>query len=340
MQHALKYAAVAILGLILLDAGVFAMTSFNGKKNVAPNQVNVAACRAGGERSYPNEPAEAWIEGGPFIMGTNASYPEEGPETRRSVHGFWMDEHEVTNAQFSAFVEATGYVTVAERGVDDMIGSAVFIPPSAGAPISAMNWWKFIDGASWRHPEEPQSSIAGKEHHPVIHIALEDAQAYAKWAGRRLPTEEEWEYAARGGLERATYEWGEEKPADGAPKANTWQGLFPAINTEKDGFEGLAPVGCYEPNAFGLFDMTGNVWEWTSTAYYPQHGLDANPKSGDIGRGPRQPSIPVSVVKGGSFLCAENYCARYRPAARHPQERNLGTSHIGFRTVRNGSLNS
>ena len=280
------------------------------------------------------EPAEVWIDGGAFAMGMNNGYPEEGPETQVSVDGFWIDAHEVTNAQFAAFVEATGYQTIAERVIDGVTGSAVFVPPRPDAPMSAINWWKFVDGASWRQPEGPGSSIAGKDHQPVVHIAYEDAQAYAAWADRRLPTEEEWEYAARGGLDRATYEWGEEKPDDGAPKANTWQGMFPIVNSEKDGFAGLAPVGCYQPNGFNLYDMTGNVWEWTSTAYYPQHSERANERQDGAGHDPRQPGVPVNVLKGGSFLCAENYCVRYRPAARHPQELNLGTSHIGFRTVR------
>ena len=167
-------------------------------------------------------------------MGTDTGYPEEGPETNVTVHGFWIDTHEVTNAQFSAFVDATGYVTMAERTIDGVKASAVFVPPTVDPPMSAVSWWKFVEGASWRHPEGPGSSITGKENLPVVHIALEDAQAYAAWAGRRLPTEEEWEFAARGGLAGATYEWGEEKPDDGAPKANTWQGMFPIINSKKE----------------------------------------------------------------------------------------------------------
>lgn len=265
-------------------------------------------------------------------MGTNAGYPNEGPATERIVAAFWIDRHEVTNAQFAEFVAATGYVTVAEREIDGRRGSAVFTPPEANMPLSAASWWKFVDGASWRRPDGPDSSIDGKDEYPAVHIAYEDADAYAKWAGRRLPTEEEWEYAARGALTGATYEWGEETPDAGAPKANTWQGVFPVINTSKDGFAGLAPVGCFEPNSNGLFDMTGNVWEWTSTSYFAQHSNNEN--LADQGYDPRQPGVSVNVLKGGSYLCAANYCARYRPAARHPQDLTLGTSHIGFRTVR------
>lgn len=315
------------LGLVTLISTTMAQ---GDETNERPADKRV--CFSDQHITKPTEHAEVLVKSGSFLMGTNTGYPDEGPQNEREVQDFWIDAHEVTNAQFAAFVEATGYVTVAERNTDGIKGSAVFIPPSADAPMSATSWWKFVEGASWRHPEGPDSSIAGKENHPVVHIALEDANAYAAWTGRRLPTETEWEYAARGGLVGATYEWGEEAPDDGAPKANTWQGIFPIINSKKDGFEGLAPVGCFSPNGYGLFDMTGNVWEWTSSAYYVQHERDGQPAR--RGHDPRQPGVPVNVVKGGSFLCAENFCVRYRPAARHPQEYNLGTSHIGFRTVR------
>lgn len=315
----------------LAGAGLFTVKAVGAGTDETPDQTAVAACLTHDERSRPHAPSEVWIDGGTFAMGTNKGYPEERPETQRSVDGFWMDAHEVTNAQFAAFVETTGYLTVAERGVSGLKGSAVFVVPDGKAPLSnTLQWWRFVEGASWRAPEGPGSSIEGKGNVPVVHIALEDAQAYAAWAGRRLPSEAEWEYAARSGSSGATYEWGEEPPHEGAPKANTWQGVFPVINTKHDGFEGLAPVGCYDPNGRGLYDMTGNVWEWTNTAYYPSHAVKEN----GAGRDPRQPDIPVNVVKGGSYLCAANYCVRYRPAARHPQELNLGTSHIGFRTVR------
>jgi formylglycine-generating enzyme required for sulfatase activity len=231
-----------------------------------------------------------------------------------------FDQTEVTNAQFKVFVETTGYLTRAERGLPEPVydglpaearvpGSAVFIQPSEEGPLNPARWWRFVPGANWMHPEGPASSIDGKDHYPVVHIAYEDAQAYAVWAGRRLPTAEEWEVAARGGLVGKEYEWGDAEPQGN--EANFWQGVFPVINTRADGFAGLAPSGCFKANGYGLHDMTGNVWEWTST-------------SGGQGTG---------IVKGGSYLCARNYCSNYRPGAVHPQDLTLGTSHIGFRTV-------
>ncbi len=331
-MRAIFVVITAVIFSVIVGGTAISTISARDNDPKVKRHADATVCFSDRLSSVSNEARDVLISGGSFVMGTNTGYTDEGPEQTREIQNLWIDRHEVTNAQFAAFVEATGYVTVAERGVDGVKGSAVFIAPSADTPMSAVSWWKFIEGASWRHPDGPGSSIADKEYYPVIHIALEDAKAYAAWAGRRLPTEEEWEFAARGGLGGATYEWGEEKPDDGAPKANTWQGMFPVINTKKDGFEGLAPTGCFKPNGFGLYDMTGNVWEWTSTAYYAQHA-SREQKPGD-GHDPRQPGVPVNVVKGGSYLCAENYCVRYRPAARHPQDHNLGTSHIGFRTVR------
>lgn len=234
-----------------------------------------------------------------------------------------IDATEVTNAQFSEFVAATGYVTRAERGLLEAIyddlpddarvpGSAVFIPPLEKGPLNPARWWRFVPGADWRHPQGPGSSIEGRDRFPVVHVAYEDAIAYARWAGRRLPSAREWERAARGGLE-TEYEWGGQEPE--GVEANYWQGVFPIINLETDGFEGLAPVGCFKPNGYGLYDMTGNVWEWTST----QEG-----------------AAGTRIVKGGSYLCARNYCANYRPSAFQEQDMTLGTSHIGFRTVAAG----
>lgn len=280
------------------------------------------------------------VAAGSTVLGAGAQYPEEAPEVSVSVPAFSIDATEVTNGQFAAFVNATGYRTRAERGlVEDEFadlppalripGSSVFFPPKAGEPASMATWWKFVPGADWRHPQGPGSDIRGRDAYPVVHIAYEDAEAYAKWAGRRLPTEEEWEYAARGGLERATYEWGNAHPESGPARANSWQGVFPYENKASDGYAGLAPVGCFETNGFGLYDMTGNVWEWTRSEFTARRGEappEPNPAraSGDI---------VLKVAKGGSYLCAENYCARYRPAARHPQDAVLGTSHMGFRTV-------
>lgn len=253
-------------------------------------------------------PGMVWVPPGTIDMGSDI-YPEETCRTV-TVEGFWIDRTEVTNAEFATFVRATNYVTVAER--KGTTGAAVFVMPSGNADLStAASWWRYVEGASWRHPGGPDTSIEGRENFPVVAIAYEDAAAYAKWKGRRLPTEAEWEHAARAGA--ATL------PEREQPKeANTWQGVFPLINTSEDGFTGIAPVGCFKPNALGLYDMIGNVWEFTTDAFE-----SATP--------------PAHVIKGGSFLCAPSYCLRYRPAARQPQEDGLGTSHVGFRTVLNGS---
>jgi len=292
------------------------------------------------------EDDQVWIDGGKFIMGESAYYPEEEPIREVKVEGFWIDKYEVTNAQFARFVEETGYVTEAEKRPDpalypgipkqDLIpGSVVFFMPAdlrRGGDIT--QWWQFVPGANWREPYGPGSDIHGKEHHPVVHVSYSDARAYAQWVGRQLPTEAEWEYAARGGLEAQPYTWGTElKPAD-SWQANIWQGTFPLSNSGEDGYQGSAPAGCYPANRFGLHDMAGNVWEWVSDWYYPRHDpveqtLSRYPKGFD----PRQPGIPVRVIKGGSYLCAKNYCLRYRPAARQPQESTLSAAHIGFRTV-------
>lgn len=254
------------------------------------------------------------VPAGRFVMGENPRYPEEGPAREIAVSGFAMDAHEVTNAEFAAFVDATGYVTLAEQDPPPMPGappemlqpgSAVFQAPSADNP----NWWRWVVGAHWRQPEGPGSSIQGRGRDPVVQIAYADALAYAEWAGGALPNESQWEYAARGGRRAA------ETPltGEGAPAANYYQGIFPQRDLGEDGYRGRAPVGCFPPNSFGLYDMIGNVWEWTAEADRRAPGS--------------------AVIKGGSFLCAANYCARYRPSARQFQERGLGTNHIGFRLV-------
>lgn len=264
-------------------------------------------------------PGMVWVPGGTLDMGGDV-YPEESPHRTVPVDGFWMDRTEVTNAQFAEFVAATGYVTVAERavdpakhpGADASPGAAVFTVPAAGASIRDIaSWWRYTHGANWRHPGGPNTDIQGKEQFPVSVLAYEDAQAYAKWKGRALPGEAQWEWASRGG------ETGPQDPHRPPQEANTWQGVFPVINTNEDGFAGLAPVGCYKPNAYGLHDMMGNVWEWTADAYQS---------------GPRSP-VPQRTIKGGSFLCAANYCMRYRSAARQGQEEDLAASHLGFRTI-------
>lgn len=260
-----------------------------------------------------------WIEGGRFMLGEGPRYPEEGPPRDVGVGGFWMTQTEVTNAQFAEFVEATGYVTLAEReppaipgAPPEMLqpGSATFRAPTPDNP----NWWSWTVGAQWRAPNGPETSIAGRGNDPVVQIAYDDALAYAEWKGMSLPSEEQWEYAARAGADAMP----EPKSSDGKSQANYYQGVFPARDLGEDGFTSRAPVGCFEANAFGLHDMIGNVWEWTTT---------------DAGRA--DAIEPVKVIKGGSFLCAANYCARYRPAARQFQERGLGTDHIGFRLVDN-----
>jgi formylglycine-generating enzyme len=303
-------------------------------------------------------PGMVWVPGGEFPMGSDDFYPEEGPTRRVAVDGFWMDAHLVTAADFRRLVRATGYVTVAERpldpadypGADPQLlvpGSAVFRP--AAGPVDLRdnrNWWTYTPGASWKQPAGLGSTINGRDRHPVVHIAYEDAETYAAWAGKELPTEAEWEFAARGGLEGAAFAWGDEHFPDGQPMANTWQGEFPWQNLKLDGYAGTSPVGAFPPNGYGLYDVTGNVWEWTIDWYatrQPNHTEHAccvltNPRVTDPEHSyadPDQPgaTIPRRVVKGGSHLCAPNYCLRYRPAARQPQMIETSMSHLGFRCI-------
>jgi formylglycine-generating enzyme len=285
----------------------------------------------------------AWIPGGTFRMGSDRHYPEEAPVHRVTVDGFWMDRTPVTNRQFRDFVRATGHVTLAERCPDPKdypgalphmlyAGSLVFTPPNHPADLRFWGeWWTLMRGADWRHPYGPKSTISGLDNHPVVHVTFADALAYAHWAGKDLPTEAEWEFAARGGLDGAEFAWGDEFTPGGHQMANTWQGDFPRQNLAQDGFERTSPVTAFPPNGYSLYDMIGNVWEWTSDFYAAKHPADAakaccipeNPRGGreDESFDPRQPEIriPRRVLKGGSHLCAPNYCRRYRPAARHPQ---------------------
>ena len=296
-----------------------------------------------------------WIPGGTFLMGSDRHYPEEAPAHRVRVNGFWMDRCAVTNAEFRRFVDATGYITLAERpaNADDYPGAKpeMLVPSSVvfrKAPHRVdlgdhYNWWAYVPGADWRHPRGPASSLQGLWKHPVVHVAFEDAEAYAKWAGKQLPTEAEWEFAARGGLDGAEYAWGDEFTPGGRQMANTWQGEFPWQNLLQDGYEWTAPVETFPPNGYGLHEMTGNVWEWT-TDWYQDHGkirkacctLD-NPRGGDPEQShdPGMPKvrIPRRVMKGGSYLCAPNYCHRYRPAARMAQPIDTATCHLGFRCI-------
>lgn len=287
-------------------------------------------------------PDRVWLEGGCFQMGEVRIYPEEGPLIEACVDDFLIMSHEVTFGQYSRFAEETGYLTRAERGwsraedggpgVDVAPASAVFIPPRDMRPAN-LNWWKLVDGASWRKPFGPNSDTLPSPDEPVVHITKADAEAYAEWAGGRLPTEAEWEYAARGGLNGALLAWPEAEQSALKDKANTWNGIFPVANSAEDGFEGVAPVGSYPPNGFGLYDMIGNVWEWTSTPYAPNHSSVSRERAGVEGYDPSQPGIAVGTIRGGSFLCAQNYCYRFRPAARQAQDLAFGASHIGFRVV-------
>ena len=297
----------------------------------------------------------AWIPPGEFSMGTQeAMFEDTRPIHRVAVDAFWMDKTEVTNEQFSKFVQATGYVTVAEKkpraedfpGVPPeklVPGSIVFTPPDAAVPLNDyMQWWSYVEGANWRHPEGPRSDLKGREKHPVVHIAWEDANAYAKWAGGRLPTEAEFEWAARGGLDRKKYPWGDEFNEGNKFHANTFQGHFPNKNTDEDGFLATAPVGSFEANSFGLFDVAGNVWEWCSdwyrSDYYQtlavQGQLAKNPAGPSDSFDPNEPGVPKRVTKGGSFLCTDQYCSRYMPGGRGKEAPDTGTNHLGFRLVR------
>lgn len=287
-----------------------------------------------------------WIPGGSFTMGSDNHYPEESAVEAVEVTGFCMDQHEVTNQEFSQFVAETAYVTVAERPlsaadypqlteVQRQAGSLVFQSPESQRPIPELSWWHWTPGANWQHPEGPNSDLEGRENYPVVHIAWEDVQAYAHWANKQIPTEAQWEYAARGGLTRAEFTWGNEYKAT---LANSWQGLFPLFNTEEDGHRGTAPVESYPANGYGLYDMAGNVWEWTGDWYRPGHSDKAhqrNPNGPSIEESydVREPGVAKHVIKGGSYLCAPNYCSRFRPAAREAQAPDTGTSHIGFRLI-------
>jgi len=304
-----------------------------------------------------------WIPGGEFSMGAKggADMNEVGmnamldsrPIHRVYVDGFFMDKTDVTNVQFARFVKSTGYVTVAERKPraedypgatpEDLVaGSVVFAPP--GHPVSLNNhlqWWAYVHGASWRHPLGPNSSIAGRENYPVVHIAYEDAEAYAKWAGKRLPTEAEWEFGARGGLAGKAYVWGDEFRVNGKWMANTHQGHFPDKDAGEDGYAGIAPVASFPPNGYGLYDMAGNVWQWTSDWYRPdyykelsdQGGVARNPQGPDSAYDPQEPGHAKKAQRGGSFLCTDQYCSRYMMGTRGKGDIDTGTNHLGFRCV-------
>lgn len=282
------------------------------------------------------------LAGGCFQMGEARVYPEERPVREVCVERFAIMPHEVTEAQFARFVAETGYKTRAERGwrASEPGGPGIDLPPSSavfspepGVSPRALNWWKLVEGANWRKPLGPGAALSTREDVPVVHVTRDDAEAFASWAGGRLPTEAEWEFAARGGEESQLMAWGDAEKSAIREKANTWTGIFPVSNTASDGFEGLAPVGLFPPNGFGLYDMIGNVWEWTSTPYAPNHSEAARQRAGQSGLDPTQPGVAVGTIRGGSYLCARSYCYRFRPAARQAQDLAFGTSHIGFRIV-------
>ncbi|MGV1793009.1 formylglycine-generating enzyme family protein [Rhizobium sp. A37_96] len=298
-----------------------------------------------------------WIPSQTFMMGSDHHYPEEAPAHPVKVDGFWIDEAPVTNRRFMEFVKATEYVTVAEKAPDPKdypgaipkmlrAGSLVFFQPKSVDGPDIQQWWTFKFGANWRRPLGGLSDLRGKLDHPVVHVAWHDAKAYADWAGLDLPTEAEWELAARGGLEDTEFAWGDQLQPDGRPMANTWQGTFPTHTTKPKGQERTTPVRSFPPNGYGLYDMIGNVWEWTSDYWSSRHPepaehsccIPANPRGGraDASYDPRQPDIriPRRVLKGGSHLCAPNYCRRYRPAARHAEPEDTSTSHVGFRCIK------
>jgi sulfatase modifying factor 1 len=309
-----------------------------------------------------------WVPGGEFTMGSDREATSEqctvfgpktdaGPEHRVRVGGFWMDATEVTNAQFAAFVQATGYVTVAERvpakadfpdaPPEALVpGSSVFSPPKEAVDLSDLRaWWRYVPGACWRRPEGPGSTWKGREQHPVVQVAWSDAAAYARWAGKRLPTEAEWERAARGGVDGQLYAWGNDLRPGGRWMANIWQGPFPYHNTAEDGFAGTAPVRSFPPNAYGLYDMAGNVWEWCSDWYRADYyakvaagrSVPRDPAGPDESFDPTEPGIAKRVVRGGSFLCTDQYCTAYTVASRGRAEPSSGASNIGFRCVLAGS---
>ncbi len=335
--------------------------------------LSLAACQSGTKKETDQTNSSdtidtdemVWIPGGTFIMGTDNpnSMPNERPAHRVIVKEFWMDKYDVTNAQFRKFVEATGYVTTAERKIDweelkkqlppdtpkpedELLqpGSLVFTPPNHAVNLADMSgWWTWTPGASWQHPQGPGSNIEGKDNYPVVQVSWDDAQAYAQWAGKRLPTEAEWEYASRGKSENTRYYWGDELKQNGKFMANTFTGTFPYNNTSEDGYEGVAPVGSFPPNDYGLYDMAGNVWQWTADLYNEENHAELSAMSCDrIVDGAPMPIKAAEgevrrVTKGGSFLCNPSYCESYRPTARRGTPYDTGMGHIGFRCVKSKS---
>ena len=354
-EEGLRSGMTCGMGISAAKAGL-GVAAVTLQSTSAPSLATQSAGDSPRTKAQPPGPAPegmVWIPGGEFWMGAE-EFPDAQPWHRVSVDGFWMDKTEVTNNQFAKFVKATKYVTVAEKAprAEDfpgappenlVAGSVVFSPPDH--PVKLNNhfqWWSYVKGADWRHPEGPKSTIKDRGNYPVVHIAYEDALAYAKWAGKRVPTEAEFEFAQRGGLEKKPYAWGDELKPVGKFMANTFQGHFPDKNTKEDGHAGAAPVASFPPNQYGLYDMAGNVWEWTSDWYRHDYyrtltaegALARNPQGPADSFDPSEPGVKKKVHRGGSFLCTDQYCARYIAGGRGKGEPDTGTNHVGFRLVR------
>ena len=354
-MHSLS-SARALVALAAIAAGAAAC---NRSEQTPP----AAAAAPAGDSAHRVNPAAPpgpapegmiWVPGGTFYMGCpDCEMPDTLPIHVVQVDGFWMDKTPVTNAQFERFVAETGYVTVAERKLDPrdypgvpadklVPGSAVFTQPDHEVPLdNPLQWWRYVPGANWKHPEGPQSTIAQKRDHPVVQVAWEDAAAYLKWAGRRLPTEAEYEFAARGGLDRQRYAWGNDLKPGGKWAANIWQGAFPSNNTNDDGHPRSSAVTAFPPNGFGLYDMGGNVWQWCADWYQPDYYAELaaqqparNPQGPARSFDPNEPGAAKRVVRGGSFLCSDRYCSRYLVGSRGKAEVSSGTTNLGFRGVR------
>jgi len=365
MTSALLFKPFLLGGLLLLMAGCNTSPQSSEQQADAGSPDSGAHCIAKGipsrsaairqaaavtESDQKSTDAMAWIPGGSFLMGSD-EFADARPLHNVTIKGYWMDEHEVTNAEFARFVAATGYVTVAERPLDPkdypgvpaaqlVPGSAVFTPPAQAVSLSdPLQWWKYVPGTSWRHPAGPPSNLKGRENEPVVHVSYEDAAAYAKWAGKRLPTEAEWEFAARGGSGEQTYYWGKELKPGNKWVANIHQGHFPDKNSAEDGFAGAAPVKSFPANKYGLYDMEGNVWEWCQDFYRPDYYAQSarqNPQGPTDSYDPDEPGTVKRVQRGGSFLCSDQYCIRYKSGSRGKGEVTSGSNNLGFRCVKDG----
>jgi formylglycine-generating enzyme len=351
-----------LLAILALMLGACRKSAERGDSAITPGAGFAATVPATTLPRGTPPPGMVWIPGGEYSRGAEdpalgfcvveQPMPDALPIHRVKVDGFWMDETEVTNAQFAAFVAATSYVTVAERPLDPRDfpgvplsalkpGALVFTAPDGPVPLSNVSsWWRYVPGAFWRQPEGPGSSIAGREDHPVVHIAHADAEAYAAWAGKRLPTEAEWEFAARGGQAGQPYVWGKQLKPDGRWPANLWQGPFPFGHSSEDGFRTTAPVKTFPANGYGLYDMSGNVWEWCSDWYrvdtyvgLAARGVAVNPRGPTTSHDPTEPGVAKRVQRGGSFLCTDQYCSSYAVGARGRGDVSTGSNHAGFRCV-------